>query len=97
MKSFNSSQPLVRAKIQQFRKNNFIDEKMPYRKVSIVCVLHEPITGTAGHSLRKEDSYDRTLAIYIVLFLYVYCMVSLHILRVPDGEHTPTFRQHAVA
>ena len=51
----------------------FFDEKMLRRMVFIVCVLHEPATvraGTVGHFLRKDDSCDRTLVIYIVLFIF---------------------------
>ena len=39
--------------------------------VSIVCVLNEPITVWGiSHFLSKDDSSDRTLAIYIVSFIY---------------------------
>ena len=38
---------------------------MLYRMVSIVCVLHEPITGQVGHFQRKDDSCNITLAIFI--------------------------------
>ena len=49
------------------------------RMLSIVCVLHEPITvqGRAGrahrrgHFLREDDSCDRTLVISIELFIYI--------------------------
>ena len=49
--------------------------------VSIVCVLHEPITvqgRQVGSFLRKDDSWDRTLVIYIVLFIYAYtaCFIN---------------------
>ena len=59
---FCGFEPETSTKIKTF---NFIDEKMLNKMVFIVCVLLEPSHNT-GIFLRK----DRTLVIYLVLFIY---------------------------
>ena len=50
---------------------SFFLDKMLYRMVCIVCVLHEPITVQARQGMElviflgRDDSYDNTLAIYM--------------------------------